>query len=52
MYFHLQCTNKFFMVLCIDEEIFQLILPPQLLKYMSIEIVFFTQNLIIRDLKT
>ena len=38
--------------LCIDEAIFQLISPLRLLKYLSIEIMFLTQNLIVRDLKT
>ena len=38
--------------LCINEAIFQLISPPELLKYLNIKIVYFTHNLIIRDLKT
>ena len=52
IYFNLQCTDNFFMVWCIDDAIFQLILPPEVLKHLSIEIVFPMQNLIVKDLKT
>ena len=34
-----------------DEAIFQLISPRELLKYLSIEIMFLMQNLTVRDLK-
>ena len=43
---------SFLWFLCIHVTIFQLISPPELLKYLSIEIVFLTQNFIVRDLRT
>jgi len=52
-----ECTSiynalvSFSWLLCMDEAIFQLISPRELLKYLSIEIMFLMQNLIVRNLK-
>jgi len=52
-----ECTSiynapvSFSWLLSMDEAIFQLISPRELLKYLSIEIMFLMQNLIVRNLK-
>ena len=52
-----ECTSiynapvSFSWLLCMDEAIFQLISPRELLKYLSIEIMFLMQNLTVRNLK-